>query len=314
MSGRKISAVKLAQERQLKLNLLSDINISIANINGLAKTINQTLAKSPQGVKAVFALDVQRATQWQEFAQKVRNRHKINDSDDVLLAAKAQYNRQKDEGQDLLDILTTNLLQKANAIEKNAALKLSQLESTYNSSSNGISEWFEQSVLADCERLLKNVEKLLEQHRLNEIDKALAETEKYISATVQELRNLELQYQKRSYVYDALKQVCEEMNFGVRPLKPEQQASRKRDRLVYVVNTYTDGEITFYLSLDDIQTDSQFLQKECISKFGEMSGILKEKFGVITKFTSGDGIPDEHLIQKNELQTPTDDNMTLNAE
>ena len=98
-------------------------------------------------------------------------------------------------------------MQKANTIEKAAELKKVELESTFYCASNSMREWFEPSIVETCEKSLKNVEQLLEHHQIVEVNKSLIETENNINSRLQELQKLELKYQQRAYVYDALKQV-----------------------------------------------------------------------------------------------------------
>jgi hypothetical protein len=312
MSGRKISKIRLAQEKERKMIILGEINSRIGRIEGLIQMINETIDKVPAGVKAAFAEDVQRATQWKLAAQMKRGKYTVNNSTDDLLSAQSKFGRQIDEGQKILSDLTGTLMQKANTIEKAVELKKIELESTFYGASNSMREWFEPSVVDACEKSLENVEQLLEHHQIVEVNKALIETENNINSRLQELQKLELKYQQRAYVYDALKQVCKDMDFGEVPVKPEQLPAKKRDSLVYTVNTWTGGDITFYLSLDDITTNSEIIKDQCITKFSKISEQLKDNFGVLTHFDLADAKPDETLIRKKELRPPIHENLKHN--
>jgi hypothetical protein len=312
MSGRKISSIRLAQEKERKMMILGEINSRIGRIEGLIQMINETIDKVPAGVKAAFVEDVQRATQWELAAQMKRSKYSVNNSNDDLLSAQSKFGRQIDEGQKILSDLTGNLMQKANSIEKAAELKKVELESTFYGASNSMREWFEPSVIDACEKSLKNVEQLLEHHQIVEVNQALIETENNINSRLQELQKLELKYEQRSYVYDALKQVCKDMDFGEVPVKPEQLPAKKRESLVYTVNTWTGGDITFYLSLDDITTNSEIIKDQCITKFSKISEQLKDNFGVLTHFDLADVKPDETLIRKKELRPPIHENLKHN--
>ena len=62
------------------------------------------------------------------------------------------------------------------------------------------------------------------------------------------------------------------------------EGTGKSNRIIYTIDTFSQGKIKFCLSLDSIDADSGIVDNHCMSEFDKVSESLQKNFGVQTQF------------------------------
>jgi len=106
--------------------------------------------------------------------------------------------------------------------------------------------------------------------------------QKILNAKITEAKELDEKDSKRKYVLESLKKVCNSMGFE--EVGTSIEGKGKSNRIVYTVDTFSQGKIKFCLSLDSIDADSGIVDNHCMSEFDKVSESLQKNFGVQTKF------------------------------
>lgn len=71
---------------------------------------------------------------------------------------------------------------------------------------------------------------------------------------------------------------------GFDEVETKNEGNGKSSRIVYIIDTFSQGKIKFCLSLDSIDADSGIVDNHCMSEFDKVSESLQKNFGVQTKF------------------------------
>lgn len=312
MSGYKYSQVALKREKQEKMNLKNSIHNVLRKLKGLAAVINDTLNQTREGIKQTFAQEVNKAIGWLNEVDSLNQEVTIDMTIGTLKTRLSSTNSIVNRGEIIWDTLVNSFIQKANALEKKLTSKLSQLQGMYSGNKEILQTWIQQDVLQENENILKKAQQLLLQRQLKELEKQVEMAEKKIRTAVEEAQEYEQKHQKRHYVLKALRQVCCDMGFEEAPPRYREQRNKKSP-IIYEVDTLDQGKISFFLTLDEIETHSQIAENKCLDEFDKISEYLEQQFGVRTKFRSEEGKPDEKLIQKGEMDLPEDSSMEMSG-
>jgi len=189
---------------------------------------------------------------------------------------------------------------------KDAIYKKAQVAEYLNSEINGINAysivfnqyeqekdllipWFDEEIQS-IEKKMRDIKEDLTQGKHEGVKKDLEEVRLYLEKKINEAKILEEKDQKRKYVFESLKKVCNSMGFD--EVKQTVEGKGTSSRIVYTIDTYTQGKIRFYISLDNINADSGIVENHCLSEFDKVSTSLQENFGVKTEFKRVDEQPD----------------------
>jgi len=144
-----------------------------------------------------------------------------------------------------------------------------------------INHWFEEEI-PDIESKFSIIKQALSDEKYGDIEAHLTETQKNIVDKTAEAKELDEKNQKRDYVFASLKAVCNSMGFDT--VKETVEGKGPSNRIIYIVDTFSQGKIKFYLGLDNIKADSGIVEDHCMSEFDKVSESLKKNFGVKTRF------------------------------
>lgn len=173
---------------------------------------------------------------------------------------------------------------------------LAEASSRYEQDKEVLLPWFEEETQR-IEKEFDNLKNILRQGKYSDLSKSLTQIQKRIDMKTKEAKNLEEKDQKRQYVLESLKKVCESMGFE--EVGQSVEGKGKERRIIYTIDTFSQGKIKFCLSLDNIEADSGIIDNKCISEFDKVSEAL-QKLGIHTKFKRVSEVPGPIKIRKGE--------------
>jgi len=188
---------------------------------------------------------------------------------------------------------------------------ISDFFSKYEQSREILMPWFEGET-QKIEKEFDNLKNVLRQGKHSELLRSLTQMKKRIEMKTKEAKELEQEDQKRQYVLESLKKVCESMGFE--EVERSVEGIGKESRIKYTVDTFSQGKITFYLSLEEIKADSAIIDKKCMSEFDKVSEALKENFGVQTKFQRISEVSGPVMNRKGEIGGSGEDQVKYDSE
>ncbi len=144
---------------------------------------------------------------------------------------------------------------------------------------------------------ISEIEQLLREGFLNACESKLDKVTQDFEKILDRAKQLDQAHQKRLYVIEALQKVCSSLGFECVEGPVYEEAGNLKSRIKVVYDTFTQGYITFYFSLDEIEVDSQVEGSHCYDEFTKLSKELEEAFGVLTKFEG------EHMKKPPRLKT-----------
>lgn len=165
--------------------------------------------------------------------------------------------------------------------------------------------WEPADQLEAFRRQLRDLEARLVADKLLEIDQPATRLEAEIGERLSRAAGLEDRHRRRLYLLKALRQVCADMGFGEIESPRLENESDRGSRVRLGIDTYNQGIVTFFLSLDSVEADSCISESFCLDDFNKLSTRIAEQFGVQTSFRMADGSPPPRLIRKGELDEPT---------
>lgn len=305
MSGRKCSKFQLRQEREQKLRLIQNLGNLHAEITGLKQHCASLLKNASAGLRSTFANEVRGAERWlNETSIPDVSGLDMEAALDLINKTNAQLENTAAEGRKLQELLTVTFTQKADELGQRLTKRLAEVERLYISRRQLLQDWFGEEGTQVYQRDLREAQRLLDSERYAELEQSLAQSEKEITAQSRSAAEQEEKHQKRIYLRDALRQVCAQMGFE-EVVKPHFEREGERgSNIIFMVDTFDQGEIKFTLALDSITSDSGLEDKWCPTEFGKLSEHLEAEFGIQTQFRTADGEPLSDLIQKGELHPP----------
>jgi hypothetical protein len=167
----------------------------------------------------------------------------------------------------------------ANQIE--SVNKFSLIFNQYEDEKDLVRSWFEEEIQT-IDKKFETAKNHLKEAKYVDLNRDLTEIKKNIGAKITEAKELDEKDQKRKYVLDSLKKVCNSMGFE--EVGTSSEGKGKSNRVIYTIDTFSQGKIKFCLSLDSIEADSGIVDNHCLSEFDKVSESLQKNFGVQTKF------------------------------
>jgi hypothetical protein len=183
----------------------------------------------------------------------------------------------------------------------NSMTNFSAVYNQYEQEMELLKPWFGDEMLL-IEKKFEDLKLLLGQERYNDFSKNLTDVQKNLDLKIKEAQELDEKNQKRSYVLESLKKVCTSMGFE--EVSQSVEGKGKSNRIIYTIDTFSQGKIKFYLSLDTIDADSGIADNHCMSEFDKVSESLQKNFGVQTQFKRVSESAPDRLIRKGELDEP----------
>ncbi len=163
----------------------------------------------------------------------------------------------------------------------NSVNKFSTVYNQYEQEKELLKPWFDEEIRA-IDKKIEESKVTLKQGKYDELARNLTEMQKNLEIKINEAKELDEKDQKRNYVFDSLKKVCGSMGFE--EVGHSVEGKGKSNRIIYTIDTFSQGKIKFCLSLDSIDADSGIGDNHCLSEFDKVSESLQKNFGVQTKF------------------------------
>ncbi|HEC84628.1 MAG: hypothetical protein DRR19_15040 [Candidatus Parabeggiatoa sp. nov. 1] len=312
MSGQKYSAVRLQQERQEKLNLRQTLESLETETVALCQQLDNTKNSMSEGLQATFSKEINMAQQWLKKARSAAGHYYDYDDsegDSELFILKTAGNRQRQltaAGRGHLKSLQLTLTQKADAMGQALAKQLADANQQLFQQLHVLQLWCGedslntwQQTLAQANNLLKTEHYGTLQTQLTDLQRELKEKGDWASAQ-------EEKHQRRLYLLKALRQVAAELGFAELDTPQFENNDDRGSRILLSVDTYNQGRIDFYLTLEGLASFSDMNHERCPIEFGTLSQQLEAEFGVQTHFCSIEGSPEQSLRQKGEKELPDD--------
>jgi hypothetical protein len=159
--------------------------------------------------------------------------------------------------------------------------KLSAIFSQYEQEKELLQPWFDDE-MKGFDKKFDDLKIVLRQGKYEDLTRSLSDMQKTLGVKINEAKELDEKEQKRQYVLESLKKVCTSMGFD--EVETKNEGKGKSSRIVYTIDTFSQGKIKFCLSLDSIDADSGIVDNHCMSEFDKVSDSLQKNFGVQTKF------------------------------
>ena len=182
--------------------------------------------------------------------------------------------------------------------------RFSTIFDQYNQDKETLIPWFAEEI-QDMDQKFGDLKAALKEGKHTAVLNGLNEIQKDLDKKNNEANILDEKDQKRQYVFESLKKVCNSMGFD--EVKQSVEGSGISSRIVYTIDTYTQGKIRFYISLDSINADSGIVENHCISEFDKVSESLQKNFGVQTKFKRIHEQPDSKYISDKHIDGGSED-------
>ncbi|MCS7305546.1 MAG: hypothetical protein NZ602_10625 [Thermoguttaceae bacterium] len=307
MSGEKYTQLRLTREREQKLEAMQKIRQLIDTVKGVGKLLETMLAQASPGLKQTFSQETQAAMAWAKqidlsFAEGLST----DESLDRFQQVQERLARLSSEGRRLQEQLQVAYTQKADQLGRRLSQQLAELEGDFQAHRQLLARWCGQEAVSHWENQLAQAHCQLQAEQYGQLEPHLNTLRNQIQQAAQTAHQRESQHQKRLYVLQALRQVCQSLGFqeidGPRYEAAEDQSSR----ILLQVDTFDRGTIQFFLGLDTLHTLSDMAEGHCFEQFDQLSKYLEEQFGVHTEFRYLDGSRPPKLIRKGERDFPSD--------
>jgi hypothetical protein len=184
----------------------------------------------------------------------------------------------------------------------NSVNKFSTVFNQYEQEKDLLKPWFDEEMRV-IDKKFEDSKIFLKQGKYADLARNLTEMQKKLDIKINEAKELDEKDQKRNYVLESLKKVCNSMGFE--EVGHSVEGTGKSNRIIYTIDTFSQGKIKFCLSLDSIDADSGIVDNHCMSEFDKVSESLKKNFGVQTQFKRVSESAPSKLIRKGERDEPT---------
>ena len=184
----------------------------------------------------------------------------------------------------------------------NSVNKFSTVFDQYEQEKDLLKPWFDEEIRV-IDKKFEDSKIFFKQGKYADLAKNLTEMQKNLDIKINEAKELDEKDQKRKYVLESLKKVCNSMGFE--DVGTSIDGKGKSNRIIYTIDTFSQGKIKFCLSLDSIDADSGIVDNHCMSEFDKVSESLKKNFGVQTQFKRVSESAQPIDRRKGEIDEPT---------
>lgn len=207
-------------------------------------------------------------------------------------------------GLQLLDESRRELEEKLAVLRSDFGTRLQLIQQRWTSEEEGMDRWLSTTERESAKEALGEWQRHLSQSRFSGLEQLAATTEAALTSCLDRLSSFKERHESRLHVLKALRQVCSNLGFGEISPPRHLVEGDYTSRIALIVNTFNRGQLTFYLSLDEIEADSCIEKSHCHFEFGKLSEQLRNQFGIHTKFESAETAPPQ-VIKKDEIDEPT---------
>jgi hypothetical protein len=305
MSGRKVSAFKLQEEREKKFRLVQRIAGLRGEVEALSAAVEAALEGVSPGLRSTFSAEVAGARRWMEaLALPAPDSVGMRAGDAALEQAHGELERAAADGRRLQESLAVAFTEKADEMARRLARRLAEVEGFYAGRRELLGLWFPPDRTGAWQSRLAEAKRLTGVEQYARAEEVLAGLKADVDKAVEHAEAQEYLHQKRLYVLKAVRQVCADMGF-VETADPRYE--REGDRgsaILFRVDTVNQGHIAFALKLDGISSFSEAAEGRCFEEFDSLSKFLEDEFGLQTEFNMADGSPRPALKTAEAKQLP----------
>ncbi len=309
----KIANLTISTLQEKRFDLRDRLEDQISKQENTLNQLSDTLASLSEEVKkrnfALFRSARNLIAQSRENIERAKSSLEESDSFDTIRAITTLVSiyRALRANQDKLDGVKEKL-EKIAHIE-NLREEVRKLYERLNEALKGelLRKWFPSEV-EEISKQLREARFYLDsgETALKDLYAQLLEMEEKLEEMKIKAEELQEMDRARREVLEALRETVKEMGWSeIGEPKLENEADPRSD-ILYTVNTYSAGEMTFRISLDTIKVNSPFELENgfCFEQFKELSEHLR-KLGVITEFKREE-IDDEdpQLLERGALDLP----------
>ncbi|MBM4354112.1 MAG: hypothetical protein FJ109_10015 [Deltaproteobacteria bacterium] len=225
---------------------------------------------------------------------------------DAITSACAALEARVKESAEVVAAVRRTLVEESAQMRGRLSPILSSLDSDLAQWEERLGHWKGREWIDGLGRRLSELRASLEADRLGTVESQVQSARGELDAALDHASGQELKHQRRVQLLNALRQVCAEFGFAEVAQPRHEEGRGRQGRIVFSVNTFNRGLITFHLSLDTIEAEAGILASHCMDDFDKLSRMLDEKFGVRTKFKVVEGDPGPVIVRKGELEEPGD--------
>ena len=303
MSGLKYSRIELEREQKARQEARAGIDRVGCELNGMGMRIREMLASIPRGVQDSFPGEMEKVKNWQREVEKAPRPEDGMTSQELNEVLK-ELNSISSRGTRALRILTDVQETKRDAKAREIIGEIELLKGSISGAKEKMDLWKPDLVRQYLSEAVAIVP-LVEEGEFVRAQAALRQLKDRFERSKRDIFDREARHQERLYVMNALKDVCRTLGFGEEEDAHLENDSDRGSPLIYKVDTYDEGLITFKLTLDGIEAQSAISTRLCMKEFNNLSEQLSEKFGVKTRFKVVTPLDDgPELLQKGELDLP----------
>ena len=307
MSGEKYSEYRLRRERAERLQLEQRIGSLQAECQALQARAFEMVAGVSEGLRTTFSAEVQQAQRWLDTCEASDLGKPAGEPGlDGLRAAQQQLDRALSQGREVLQTLTVALTQKADELGRRLAGRLARVEQAAlaRQTADRAVVWpagnrSNRTRYCRC----SNAPGGRAIHRLG----AGGVDTGFPAGRARQARRATGGEAPETAV-SAEGTATDMPGDAIRGGKACPASRRQDDRgapMVYEVDTFDRGKITFRLTLERISTFAEVAEDRCFEEFDAISEFLEENFGIETEFQMADGSPRPIGRKKGEKDEPT---------
>jgi len=304
-----IAAAKSNEQQQVHNTLLSEVQQLRREIKNCSFALLTICAKT----KEIFEIDLVECQRWIQEGSNLGSSTIPDDESNQNLHRLAEQCRETlKNGLKLLEESRQRFQEQLRAFRSEFGSRLNELQEQWLIEEEGMEHWLRKEERENAKAAITELQRRVGENRFVGIEQFASEAEKTVNDHLNRLKTLKEGHQSRINVLKGLRQVCANLGFG--ELSPPRLLVEGdyTSRIVFVVDTFNQGEITFYLALDRIEANACIGKSECHFEFGKVSEQLKKHFGIHTKFETADSqIP--RVIAKDEAEEPTGSGETASA-
>jgi hypothetical protein len=304
MSGIKISNYNFVQETARLLGLVNALTYQELQLKGLKSRIEQLIASASPGLKNSFPDELGQAQKWLSKNKLESPTLSIGLGEQRLKDEHQGRQAEVKRGEQAATSLYTVFNQKAGALGAKFTREMADLEARYYSRQELLRNWNTSQSIDAISVQLENLRRKLAEEDYREVEKVSARIKQDLEKRISESETLDSKHKNRLYLLRALRQVCQEMGFQELKAPVIENEGQPNSRIIYRVNTFDKGNITFFLTLDGIRSSSEIQQNLCFEEFDKLSDHLKEQFGIQTSFQPEHGERPPQLRRKGEKDEP----------
>lgn len=178
---------------------------------------------------------------------------------------------------------------------------LSTVFNQYEQEMEILNYWFDEE-MRQINKKFDESKILLQNGDYATFNRKVSEIQVNLDKKISDAKELDEKDKKRNFVLESLKKVCTSMGFEEVGYSIEGKG--KSNRIIYTIDTFSQGKIKFSISLESIDADSGIVDNHCLSEFDKVSESLQNNFGIQTRFTRISESGPDKLIRKGEKDEP----------